>query len=312
MKSQGIAWASLLLACPLWLARIAAEQPAKPGPESAPAWVPLRIENRIYRDAPTPESETLTLFHQGKAYDYIDALGEVTIFEPAGKCFVVFDPGRQLAAEVALDEIEQRQSRARAQTRSRLDELAKKTDETSQELVRLGRFLLEPQFNETYDDKAGALTFASPYLVYRIHAIRLPESAASPQDQQAGDVGGPDALAADAAAPGAASPGRSAPLAQQLRDYWDWHARLNQLLNPRSLPPQPRLAVNASLFRRKLVPTEVELSIHIGQAVRLRTTHEVGWQLSADDLRRLKQTDNQLRSSRFVSLEELLRENRSQ
>ncbi|MGH7199902.1 MAG: hypothetical protein ACREJB_04815, partial [Planctomycetaceae bacterium] len=48
----------------------------------------FRIYTRVYDASTTGEepavvTRSLSLFHAGKVYDYIDTLGEVTVFEPA-------------------------------------------------------------------------------------------------------------------------------------------------------------------------------------------------------------------------------------
>jgi hypothetical protein len=95
-------------------------------------------------------------------------------------------------------------------------------------------------------------------------------------------------------------------LAESLKSYWDWHARLNHVLNAGSLPPQPRLALNAALFGRRLWPSEVELTLHFGPTRRLRTIHQVTWSLQPEDYDRLEQTRRQLKTARFVPLADFL------
>jgi hypothetical protein len=49
-------------------------------------------------------SRSLSLMHAGKVYDSIDALGEVTIFDPAERRFTILNTKHTLAASVSFDE----------------------------------------------------------------------------------------------------------------------------------------------------------------------------------------------------------------
>jgi hypothetical protein len=126
------------------------------------------------------------------------------------------------------------------------------------------RFAGDPQFNVEFKE-TGELTLGSEYISYRL----LTEPAVSPV------------------------------AARQYRDFSDWFARLNAMTNPGSTPPFPRMAVNAELADRGLVPTEVQLTIaaHATLGVRaqnLRSEHHVSWRLIERDAERIATIANQL------------------
>ena len=71
----------------------------------------------------------------------------------------------------------------------------------------LKRFLVDPRFEEQFDESTGELTLSSQWMTYRV-LIETREEAA---------------------------------VADQYRDFADWQVQLNTLLNPGSKPPFARL-----------------------------------------------------------------------
>lgn len=272
---------------------------AKIGTHAGAAWRPpsaagdaeallseLRIETVVYVDGGKVISRALSLFHEGKAYDYLDAANEVAVMEPLQEQFILLQPSRKQACRLSFAAIQHTLQRAHLRTQQQLEELAARTDAPSKQRLALGRFLLDPQWDASFEPKSGWLQLRSDYVVYRIQGVPL-------------------ASLAGAAAPGKAGSARDEPaLASSLKRYWDWHARLNRIVNPSGLPPEVRLTVNRELLQRRLVPTEVELDIRFGRPLKLRSTHETQRQLTPEDLRRLETTRRELKAARFVSFEE--------
>lgn len=113
------------------------------------------------------------------------------------------------------------------------------------------KFAANPQFNESFDRSTGQLLLASYEESYTIKT--------STSDA-------PETLA-------------------EYREFLDWYARLNTLLQG-GPPPEPRLAVNAALARYQVVPVSVELA-RAGEKGKLRAEHEFKWLLSKQDLARI-------------------------
>jgi hypothetical protein len=91
--------------------------------------------------------------------------------------------------------------------------------------------------------------------------------------------------------------------AEQYHEFSDWYARFNTMAHPGSMPPLPRIRVNAELATRGLVPTEVEFNT---RAFVARTEHVVAWRLLDSDHRRIAETANQLTTFEEVDFDELL------
>lgn len=116
------------------------------------------------------------------------------------------------------------------------------------------KFLADPKFQERFDESMGEITLTSPMISYRL----------------------------------VLSTGESEAAAEQYREFSDWYARLNTLLNPGSRPPFGRLAVNDVVAKHKAIAAQVILAIAAskpgGQPTNIRTTHQVVRQLSQGDV----------------------------
>jgi len=136
------------------------------------------------------------------------------------------------------------------------------------------KFLADPQFNEAIDPTTGASTYSSPWLTYQLRT----ESA------------------------------RTEEAARQYGEFSDWYARLNTRTNVTPLP-LARLAINARLKERRLIPVEVTRTMVqqrglIKQELVVRTEHHVTWGLNANDLERVAQVGADLAQFQAVTYEE--------
>ena len=92
----------------------------------------------------------------------------------------------------------------------------------------------------------------------------------------------------------------------EYREFLDSYTRLNTLLSAGSLPPEPRLRLNAVLARRKVVPIKVELA-RAGEDP-LHAEHAFTWRLSQDDHKRIDEVRVNLAKYREVPNEQFLRD----
>ncbi|MCS7306840.1 MAG: hypothetical protein NZ602_17245 [Thermoguttaceae bacterium] len=139
-----------------------------------------------------------------------------------------------------------------------VERLRRRADEYSDPFVV---FLGRPEFEHHFDPESRELTLSSRWITYRV-------------------------LTVDA---------ESAELAEEYRMFADALARLNALLNPKGLPPFPRLVLNAELQRREMIPKEVHLTIHSDRSLFpkkrtvLRSEHYLVRQISEADRTRVQQ-----------------------
>tara|TARA_B100000029_G_scaffold94006_2_gene84215 strand:- start:527 stop:1420 length:894 start_codon:yes stop_codon:yes gene_type:complete len=201
---------------------------------------------------------SLTLFRSGKAYDTIQSAGEVTVFEPGRKRFVIINGPRRLSTVVKFQEIEMSLRRAEKATREYITDLTQRGD--SKSLAAAAPLLgqLEPGFSDTFDTQSQVLLMPGRGFRYRVQCTSTPDGTSI------------DRVAFDAAR-------------KRYLEYADWTARLNYLLHPRALFPAPRVALNRQLKRRSLLPLHVELKDNSSNGLHLRAEHQYHWQLTGKD-----------------------------
>ncbi len=218
----------------------------------------FNLSGRDDKAAPTVIVRSLTLFRSGNAYDTIHSGGEVTIFEPGRRRFVIVNGPRRLTTEVSFDEIDKQLKKAEGATREYIAELNRKGDTLSRTNAAPLLGQLDPGFSEQFDPGSATLTLPGRSFRYRVKCTSTPDTLSI------------DRLAFNAAR------GR-------YLEYTDWTARLNYLLHPRALFPAPRVALNRTLKTRKLLPLTVELKDNSTGGFHLRAEHQYHWQLTGKD-----------------------------
>jgi hypothetical protein len=190
-------------------------------------------------------------------FDYLSDK-TVAVFDKKRGRFLLLDPTRKVKTEVKTEELQRF-----------CDELQERAAKEGNAYVK---FLANPQFEVSIDEKTAELVLKSQHMTYRISTLKAESDEA----------------------------------AQQYREFSDWYARLNAMTN--HTPPFARLAVNEELHRRGLVATQVQLNIPqqillAGHGVSLRSEHQIKWKLLKLDLDLVTETETQLDSFKPVSLE---------
>ena len=66
----------------------------------------FRVDTEVLiGDAKQPLAETLTIFSEGRVYDFLLPGGEITIFDPGRSHFTLLDPDRKLRCTIATQEL---------------------------------------------------------------------------------------------------------------------------------------------------------------------------------------------------------------
>jgi hypothetical protein len=202
------------------------------------------------RGKPTPHpGRSTSLFHAGKVYDYLDAGRQTLIFEPAHERFLIMSGSNRDVTVVPFEFIENRLFRAGKATEEKISQLRKEGTPQATQQADLLQFYLTPKFKENFDPRKHLLTLSSPFLSYEIEC----------------------------------SEHESAELVQIYLNYADWAQRMNYLVNPRAMPPAPRLALNEVLRRRKMLPVKVTLRASHRDGLHLCAEHRFRWELDATD-----------------------------
>lgn len=225
----------------------------------------LRIYTRIYdktKDINTPVARTLTVFHNGRVYDYIDSLDEVIVYEPAKKRFVVVNIKLRVKTVIGTDKVEELMEAARKVVRGQVAELRKKGDAPSLATAKMLAFQLKPKFRESYVMKSKQLALESNQLRYDVTL----------------------------------DTGQSKEAVAAYRDYADWVVRLNYVLYPRVVLPAARRVLNAKAAAEGGIPFRVERTLNTRPRLSARAEHEITKKLDRKDRSDLREWDAMLTS----------------
>ncbi len=120
----------------------------------------FRIESKVFAGTETSaSSESLTLFSGNRAYDFISAPHEITIFDFSRDEIVLLDSTRKVRTEMNTEKLNSFSDQLRTRAARQTDPLLKFAAP-----IR--------QFEESHDDD-GWLMFKSPSLTYRVQAAKI-------------------------------------------------------------------------------------------------------------------------------------------
>ncbi len=203
---------------------------------------------------------SITLFHAGKVFDWLPAVGEVTVFEPAHQRFILFNGKRRVATTVTFEQIQQLLDSARDETASYVKRLEARNEPDSRTVVGPLKFQLSPDFNEEFVAASSHLKLDSPHYSYQV-------SCGHAQIDEA---------------------------TEEYLDFADWTARLNYVLHPRSQFPSPRLELNRSLRRRQLIPLNVKVNVAFDRPWILEAQHRFAWGFQSQERQFIQHWESQL------------------
>lgn len=212
-------------------------------------------------------AQSLTLFHAGKVYDYMESVGEVVIYEPSANRFILMGSD-YIATKASFAEVQQFLTASRNEAEKYIAKPPK--DAQARRRVPGLVFQLDPVFQEQV--RADQIRLTGQHLSYIVTTAAPPEGATC----------------------------------DEYLNYADWAARLNYVLHPHSLFPECRIAVNEALRREKRLPVSVELAAHLDRDMHLKATHRFGWSLQSIDRQLIDQWERKQKSGemKWVSLHE--------
>ena len=136
----------LVAACACCFGVLVAAQPA-------PA-ADFRVENAVYVEGQSqPQSQGVTIFHQGVVYDFLTEPPEVIVFDKAHRRFLLLDINHRRWSEISTDDVRAVADRVKQR-------LAGHPNPKS-------RWLVNPTFEESFDRDSAELTLKSDSLTYR-------------------------------------------------------------------------------------------------------------------------------------------------
>lgn len=186
-------------------------------------------------------ASSFSLFHGGRVYDYVEAAGEVVIFEPVAKRFTVLNPDRGVYTVILFNELNRLLNARGPKTEEYIQELDARNTREAERIARMLTFQLNPTFENNFDERSGLLTLTADSWKYVVSTREWDD-------------------------------------AEQLERYFtytDWTARLNYILHPSSLFPEPRLELNQQLRKlNRRIPVIVKLDLRPDERRILRAEHQ--------------------------------------
>lgn len=214
-------------------------------------------------------STGFSLFHNGRVYDYVESAEEVVVFSPVDHRFTVLNEHRRVYTTIDFREVDRLLEARIPKTEEYLRELTARGVPDAERAGRILQFQLSPQFESTYDSKRGLLKLTSPSWKYTVSTREWDDE-------------------------------------EQLEKYLtfaDWTARLNYVLHPSGMFPEPRLALNEELRKRKLrIPVVVQLDLRPDERRVLRAEHQFIRKLTDQDRQLISRWDGLLRNSELKQL----------
>ena len=208
-------------------------------------------------------SRSLTLFHAGRVYDYVDAAKEVTVFEPSHHRFSLLNERRRTVTEVTQDEIRQYLALVEQEGWKRLDAATEQPGTSQLRALSWLKFQLKPEFDVSFDAAKSTLTLLEPNCRYGTE--------------------------------GQAPPSRG--VVETYLRFADATAELNSVLHPQAPLPKPRLRLNEELRQRGLLPMVVDLKVNQDRPLHLLAKHEWTWKFQSTDRQLISGWEAQLNDS---------------
>lgn len=203
---------------------------------------------------------SMTLFHAGKVFDWLPAVGEVTVFEPAHERFILFNGKKRVATTVTFEQIQQLLDAARDETANYVSRLEARNERDARTVVGPLKFQLKPDFTEEFVSSSKHLKLNSPHYSYQVDCGKAQVSEAT----------------------------------EEYLEFADWAARLNYVLHPRSQFPSPRLELNRSLRRRQMIPLRVKVNVAFDRPWVLEARHRFVWGFQSQERQHIQHWESQL------------------
>jgi hypothetical protein len=135
----------------------------------------FRVESRVFQGKDEqPQSESTTIFANGRIYDFLNAPRELTIYDPAHDRIVVMDLEKNHKIELRVTQL----------TRFR-EELLLRADKATDPGVR---FLLQPKFEKQPGSTETEHVFQSEYITYQVETTTPRSAAIAEQYRQFSDL----------------------------------------------------------------------------------------------------------------------------
>lgn len=217
----------------------------------------------------TVASSSYTLFHNGRVYDYVEAAGEVVIFDPTARKFTLLNTQRNVTTTVAFPQLKKLLDARGPRIRQYIKELKASGAPDADRASRLLNFQLQPKFETKYASFNGRLKMEAASWKYTVSTQEWPDA-----DQ-----------------------------VKRYLEYADGISRLNCVLHPSGMFPEPRLALNEQLRElENRMPVLVHLNMRPDSRVVMQAEHKFTNNLSDADHKLIANWNKMLQSGELKSL----------
>jgi len=217
-------------------------------------------------------ARSLTIWHAGKAYDWIDSVGELVIYDPIQRRYTLLSGPHKLGCTIEFGELRNYLKVARAKAKEYMTDVSESDAPNAGQEIEKIQFQLDPDFQVSTVDNEQNISFDAPVLAYHVESTEAPN-----QD-----------------------------VAAAFQKYADWAAQLNYILHSQSLLPAPRMEVNRELRERQRLPVRVKLYLKDDFETVLTAEHTIQWKLGPQDRSRIQDWQALMRDPQiqFVSFQE--------
>ena len=119
-----------------------------------PAAADFRVENTVFAEGQSqPQSQGVTIFHEGLVYDFLNEPAEVIVFDKAHRRFILLDISRRVRSEISIDDVQAFVDRVKQRLSGHPNPNVK--------------WLADPSFEESFDRESSELTLKSPSITYQ-------------------------------------------------------------------------------------------------------------------------------------------------
>jgi len=124
----------------------------------------FRVDNRLVAGDTIVKS--VTLFYDGRVYDFLGEHGQITIYDQAAGTFALLDPSCRVKVVVTTEML--------------AEDFERRKEAFHNSSNPLENYLAEPYFEETgYESESGLMYFRSPWIAYRFETVTLNDPAVS-------------------------------------------------------------------------------------------------------------------------------------
>ena len=133
----------------------------------------FRVENSVFVEGQSqPQSQGVTIFHEGLVYDFLNDPAEVIVFDKAQRQFILLDVHRHVRSEISTDDVQIFINRAKQRLSGHPNPNIK--------------WLADPSFAESFDHASSKLTLKSTSITYQV-SLQTTSSAVAAQYREFSD-----------------------------------------------------------------------------------------------------------------------------